>query len=295
MRLLTRYIHLLTALLLAAPTPSIATNIEKCKETVLYSDLINIIIYDGTTSLSDKAKTQFENGINSIAMDQNTNGRIQLFVVGPEDFTIEKKVDTCLPPMKTNSSHDEKNPPQQNKGLLSSLTDVFIPSAPSRDKQKENSTLSPTMQRAGIAQSLLKSALFSSSKHQRTCLINDLVHVVEDRPQNYRSIRVFCFTDLEDTILSDHLKRKSNIATFRNEATRQAQRHAATIPYNDNQKPNIDILFWGVGRNEDPNKLSLAKDDLEKLKTFWSVFLAEVFKSNFSNVRVSFFSEYPTR
>lgn len=262
-----------------------------CSDSSHSSNNVNILIIDMTTELNDFSKSKLDAGIHRIVMRNDVNGILQVYLVGPKDYTIELIYENCLPAFHSGAKANGDN--ANKKSILERIIENIIPSASNRDKVKTNDSSNVVSIRTEINKAITNKAYSHGKKCDSTCLLNDIIHVISDRRPGYAQINVFCFTDLEDSKLSRMIKNNIPDDQWQKEAMKDSQKYKIHTEKLNPRKESIVFEFWGCGRSEDIKQGTLDKTNVDKLKKYWSTFLNNSLGEHFSNIVVNFYLDYP--
>lgn len=268
--------------------------LDSCNATQCYKEIVTIIVYDGTTPLNAYAKKQYKSGINEILMNAKACGKIELHSIGPTDFSSQKIFEGCIPPFEDNENKKQYVSETWQEKLLNFAQRVFIPGSAIKPKVEENAPYySASMRRRDIAKEIEIVTNNVTKEQPKTCLINDMISIIDDRKHEYNEMILYCFTDLEDSILSKLLSRGEGLVRWDNEIKSYANHYQLARLPGKNKLRKITIVFWGLGRSEKGNNTTLVKNELENLKYFWRGFLTICLAERFDEIDIQFYRELP--
>ena len=263
-----------------------------CKANDRYNEVLNLFLIDPTTPFSDTTHDRLHSGIRAALWDKTINGNVQVYMMGPDNYSAKLIYRGCIPQKETVVTTE----PAAASSPPKSLWRFFFPN-PYKDEEKElNDTQSPALEYLAYMKktvAAIESAIDKNTVDSKTtCLIHDFANILHDQVREERDINIFFFTDLLDTELSKMLKKKLPVSSFAEYGIKKGKEYKGMARLTPGGE--INIYAWGVGRDESTPKATLTKDEVDKLKKFWDAFFHECYGS-VKSPHIDFSMDFPPR
>lgn len=280
------------ATLFIAGKAAYANVYNDCKANDRYNEVLNLFLIDPTTPFSDTTHDRLHSGIRAALWDKTINGNVQVYMMGPDNYSAKLIYRGCIPQKETVVTTE----PAAASSPPKSLWRFFFPN-PYKDEEKElNDTQSPALEYLAYMKktvAAIESAIDKNTVDSKTtCLIHDFANILHDQVREERDINIFFFTDLLDTELSKMLKKKLPISSFAEYGVKKGKECKGMARLTPGGE--INIYAWGVGRDESTPKATLTKDEVDKLKKFWDAFFQECCGS-VKSPHINFSMDFPPR
>lgn len=258
-----------------------------CKESNAYNSVLSLFLIDPTTPFSDSTANRLHTGVRTALQLDSVAGNVQVYMMGAKDYEARLIYSGCIPAKGTVSQPREKEAPPQK-----TLKEHLLPGNPYKKRQQiKKSTVAEKLNYMQNTVTSIEEAIDSNIVDTKTtCLIHDFGHIMHDQSPGEKDVNVFFFTDLLDTELSKMLSKKMPESSFKELGIKKAKEYK-----NDSgllQGGRMNIIVWGVGRNEPSAHSTLTHDAVAKLETFWRTYLTESYGEK-KTIRLSFTMDFP--
>lgn len=268
---------------------------DACYDSDFYKKTTNIIIFDGTTPPNDNEKKIFKEGVHNVTVSEKTFGRVEWYSIGPREYSFKKLNGDCIFPYDFFNDQINAN----NSSIFNTISDYIFPKPPIRDQLNKSYTgKSIAESRNDIALQIYNDSIGSIKEEKTTCLLNDIICIINDRYSDYDNINLFVFTDLTDSKLKKLISsNKINNTELVKNAQKTGREFVKNIDIdnkgNDKKNKKISFIFWGVGRNEYKELGTYNKEQLDRLKIYWVSFLQSAFDDRFTVTNIKFYINLP--
>ncbi len=294
---------LLAIMFFALPSVALAQK-EICKQQESYKNTTTIILLDRTTKLSPTSKDMFLKGVYVALLSKYVAGRLLVYEVRANDFETTLIMSDCLIDYKKDYDAEAGHPGAGDASKEAEhftdriLKKLFPDNAAGNSleklEKKERVIAYNNKVRRSREKSLttIKTYIDTNiTETKKTTIITELARILHENISDNSTIRLLVFSDLEDSRLTPFLKKKER--NWKEAGIAEGNRLRGLYPVSSRVK-SLQVIFWGVGRDEASPTVTLTPEDLDHLKVYWTACLQTLTGDTGSRVTPVFRCEFPS-